>query len=243
MSASADGLSAGNGNSYDPAISSDGEFVAFVSLATNLVTSDALIDGITPQVYVRTLCNPTTSGGVTTTSCTPTTYLVSSARRRHSRGWAKFAALDREQRHVCIFYFVREESWARRAQPGREAGNFRSVGVLRRNRLHADYELDFNAGCGRNSRRRREYRVIDFRRRAVRCICFDGHELDTGRWPAAANLSVRHVHGRCDDRDHLRSEREVGVHRGRKNGSKRIGGIPQHQPLRRGGYAARPGSS
>jgi hypothetical protein len=60
-------------------ISSDGEFVAFVSLATNLVTSDTLIDGITPQVYVRTLCNPTTSGGVTTTTCAPTTYLVSSA--------------------------------------------------------------------------------------------------------------------------------------------------------------------
>ena len=78
VSASADGLSAGNGNSYDPAVSSDGQFVAFVSLATNLVTSDALIDGITPQVYVRTLCNPATSAGVTTTSCTPTTYLVSS---------------------------------------------------------------------------------------------------------------------------------------------------------------------
>jgi len=79
VSVSADGSSAGNGNSYDPVISSDGEFVAFVSLATNLVTSDTLIDGITPQVYVRTLCNPTTSGGVTTTTCAPTTYLVSSA--------------------------------------------------------------------------------------------------------------------------------------------------------------------
>jgi hypothetical protein len=78
VSVSADGLSAGNGNSYDSVISSDGEFVAFVSLATNLVTSDTLIDGITPQVFVRTLCNPTTSGGVTSTSCTPTTYLVSS---------------------------------------------------------------------------------------------------------------------------------------------------------------------
>ena len=79
VSASADGFSAGNGNSYDPAISSDGEFVAFVSLATNLVTSNSAIDGITPQVYVRSLCNPTTTGGVTTTTCTPTTYLVSSA--------------------------------------------------------------------------------------------------------------------------------------------------------------------
>ncbi len=79
VSESADGLSAGNGNSYDPVISSDGQFVAFVSLATNLVTSDSMIDGSTPQVYVRTLCNPLTSGGATTTSCTPTTYLVSSA--------------------------------------------------------------------------------------------------------------------------------------------------------------------
>jgi WD40-like Beta Propeller Repeat len=79
VSVSADGLSAGNGNSYDPVISSDGQFVAFVSLATNLVTSNSLIDGITPQVFVRTVCNPTTAAGVTTTSCTPTTYLVSSA--------------------------------------------------------------------------------------------------------------------------------------------------------------------
>jgi len=79
VSTSADGFSPGNGNSYDPVISSDGQFVAFVSLATNLVTSNSLIDGITPQVYVRTMCNPTTSGGVTTTGCTPTTYLVSSA--------------------------------------------------------------------------------------------------------------------------------------------------------------------
>ena len=80
VSASADGFSPGNGNSYDPVISSDGEFVAFVSLATNLVTSNTLIDGVTPQVYVRTMCNPTTTNGVTTTTatCTPTTYLVSS---------------------------------------------------------------------------------------------------------------------------------------------------------------------
>ena len=89
VSASADGLSAGNGNSYDPAISSDGEFVAFVSLATNLVTSDALIDGITPQVYVRTLCNPTTSGGVTTTTLHAHDLPGFVSGWRHSREWAQ----------------------------------------------------------------------------------------------------------------------------------------------------------
>ena len=75
VSASADGQSAGNGESYDPVISPDGQYVAFVSTATNLVSS-VFVDGITPQVYVRNTCNlipPATS------SCTPTTYLVSTS--------------------------------------------------------------------------------------------------------------------------------------------------------------------
>ena len=67
----ADGLSAGNGDSFNPVISSDGQFVAFVSLATNLV-SNATFDGVTPQVFVRSTC-----GGVASTTCTPTTFLVS----------------------------------------------------------------------------------------------------------------------------------------------------------------------
>lgn len=73
ISVSADGTTAGNGDSYDPVISSDGQYVAFVSLATNLV-SGASVDGLTPQVYVRNTCNvvPPATG-----SCTPTTYLVS----------------------------------------------------------------------------------------------------------------------------------------------------------------------
>jgi hypothetical protein len=71
ISASADGLSAGNGNSYDPAISPDGEWVAFVSLATNLV-SNVTLDGVTPQVFLRNTC-----GGVSSPTCTPTTFLVS----------------------------------------------------------------------------------------------------------------------------------------------------------------------
>ena len=84
VSLGADGLP-GNGDSYDASISPDGQFVAFVSLATNLVTNVS-VDGITPQVYIRTICsgalpNGTTLGGGTTgsTTCTPTTYLVSSA--------------------------------------------------------------------------------------------------------------------------------------------------------------------
>ncbi len=76
VSVSADGLSAGNGESYNPVISQDGSYVAFVSLATNLV-SNVTPDGVTPQVYIRNTCN----GAVRTqgNGCVPTTYLVSSA--------------------------------------------------------------------------------------------------------------------------------------------------------------------
>jgi WD40-like Beta Propeller Repeat len=73
ISVSADGLSAGNGDSYNPAISSDGEWVAFISLATNLV-SNVTLDGVTPQVFLRETC-----GGVASETCTPTTFLVSTA--------------------------------------------------------------------------------------------------------------------------------------------------------------------
>lgn len=74
VSVAPDGVTPGNGDSYDPVISPDGEYVAFVSLATNLV-SGVTVDGVTPQVYVRNTCNQAvlTSGG----GCTPTTYLVS----------------------------------------------------------------------------------------------------------------------------------------------------------------------
>lgn len=71
VSISADGLSAGTGESFSPAISSDGRYVAFVSTATNLV-SNVAFDGITPQVFVRDTCL-----AVTTTTCTPTTFLIS----------------------------------------------------------------------------------------------------------------------------------------------------------------------
>jgi hypothetical protein len=71
VSVSADGLSAGNGDSYNPAISPDGQWVAFVSLATNLV-SNVTLDGVTPQVFLRETC-----GGVVSESCTPTTFLIS----------------------------------------------------------------------------------------------------------------------------------------------------------------------
>jgi len=69
------GLIPGDGDSYDPVVSPDGRYVAFVSLATNLVTG-LKADGITPQVYIRDTCNlvpPATSS----TCTTPTTYLVS----------------------------------------------------------------------------------------------------------------------------------------------------------------------
>jgi hypothetical protein len=79
VSVGADG-NAGNGDSYNPVLSPDGGFVAFVSLATNLV-SGTTVDGVTPQVYIRTLCGgatPVTQTPTNTTTCAPTTYLVSS---------------------------------------------------------------------------------------------------------------------------------------------------------------------
>src|SRR5579862_384016 len=75
VSISPDGTTAGNGDSYNPVISADGQYVAFVSLATNLV-QNVSADGVTPQVYIRDTCNlvPPASTG-----CIPTTYLVSTA--------------------------------------------------------------------------------------------------------------------------------------------------------------------
>ncbi len=74
ISVAADGLSAGNGDSYNPVVSADGQYVAFVSTATNLVSS-VNVDGHTPQVYVRSTCN----GATPTSTCAATTYLVSTA--------------------------------------------------------------------------------------------------------------------------------------------------------------------
>jgi hypothetical protein len=73
VSVAADGVTPGDGDSYDPIISPDGQYVAFVSLATNLV-SGVTVDGVTPQIYVRNTCNVVPPG---TGTCTPVTYLVS----------------------------------------------------------------------------------------------------------------------------------------------------------------------
>jgi Divergent InlB B-repeat domain/WD40-like Beta Propeller Repeat len=79
VSASADGSNPGNGESYNPVISSDGRYVAFVSLASNLLTTPPAggFDGVTPQVFVHDTCSivpPAALGG-----CVPTTYLVSAS--------------------------------------------------------------------------------------------------------------------------------------------------------------------
>jgi len=74
VSIAPDNLTPGNGNSYDAMISPDGRYVAFVSLATNLVANVGNLDGRTPQVFVRDTCNGSTT---TTSACSPTTYLVS----------------------------------------------------------------------------------------------------------------------------------------------------------------------
>ena len=81
VSLGVDGSSPGNGGSYDPVISPDGQYVAFVSLATNLASGvpPGLLDGVTPQVYIRTICDGATPLTLTASAtCTPTTYLVSS---------------------------------------------------------------------------------------------------------------------------------------------------------------------
>ena len=63
ISISADGVSPGKvGDSYNPAISPDNRYVAFVSLATNLV-SNASVNGIIPQVYLRDTCNGSVATG------------------------------------------------------------------------------------------------------------------------------------------------------------------------------------
>lgn len=74
VSIAPDDLTPGNGNSYDAEISPDGRFVVFVSLATNLVANVGNLDGRTPQIFLRDTCNGATS---TTSSCAPTTYLIS----------------------------------------------------------------------------------------------------------------------------------------------------------------------
>ena len=71
VSIAPDDITPGNGDSYNPSISPDGRYVAFVSLATNLVSGVSTLDGKTPQVFLRDTCNGATSG------CTPTTYLIS----------------------------------------------------------------------------------------------------------------------------------------------------------------------
>jgi hypothetical protein len=76
ISVSADGSEAGNHDSFNPAISPDGRYVAFVSLATNLVSGVAF-DGVNPQVFLRDTCGTFPTSTTTTTGCTPTTFLVS----------------------------------------------------------------------------------------------------------------------------------------------------------------------
>jgi hypothetical protein len=72
VSLSPDGVTPGNGDSYNPSISPDGRYVTFVSLATNLVAGVNTLDGITPQIFLRDTCNGATGSG-----CTPTTYFMS----------------------------------------------------------------------------------------------------------------------------------------------------------------------
>jgi hypothetical protein len=76
VSISADGTQPGNGASFNPAISPDGRYVAFVSLATNLV-SNLSFNGATPQVFLGDTCNGQTIATSTSPGCVPQTFLVS----------------------------------------------------------------------------------------------------------------------------------------------------------------------
>ncbi len=72
VSVASDGLSPANAAATQPAVSPDGRYVAFVSTATNLISS-VNPSGV-PQVFLRDTC----LGGATT-GCVPTTVLVSSS--------------------------------------------------------------------------------------------------------------------------------------------------------------------
>ncbi|HKV05308.1 MAG TPA: hypothetical protein VJO53_09405 [Candidatus Acidoferrales bacterium] len=77
VSISADGSGPGNGESFNPVISFDGRYVAFVSLATNLVNVPGVtFDGVTPQVFLRDTCNGSLPNA-TISGCGPGTFLVS----------------------------------------------------------------------------------------------------------------------------------------------------------------------
>ncbi len=70
VSVAADGVSAANGSSTQPVISPDGQYVVFVSTATNLV---AQATTGAPEIYIRSTCLAATG------PCTPATALVSVA--------------------------------------------------------------------------------------------------------------------------------------------------------------------
>jgi hypothetical protein len=70
VSVAADGVNPANADATQPSISSDGRYVAFVSSATNLIPD---VTAGTAQIYLRDTCLNTT------TTCTPTTELISSA--------------------------------------------------------------------------------------------------------------------------------------------------------------------
>jgi hypothetical protein len=69
VSVATDG-SEGNGDSLESSVSTDGRFVVFASVATNLVPNDT--NG-SDDVFIRDTCNGAASG------CTPSTYRISIA--------------------------------------------------------------------------------------------------------------------------------------------------------------------
>jgi hypothetical protein len=93
VSVASDG-SQGNGGSGDQSISDSGRYVAFDSLATNLIPGGTL--ATTKHIFVRDTC-------FGATGCTPTTILVSrSLRGSDGNGESLYPALSSDGRYVVF---------------------------------------------------------------------------------------------------------------------------------------------
>ena len=187
VSMGADGVSAGNGDSFNPVISPDGQFVAFVSLATNLV-SNVTFDGVTPQVFVRSTC-----GGVSSTTCSPTTFLGFHAGWNHAWKWTKLGAVNLE-RGVCDRIRIHCAKSGRDGSKPKRTG--RSVFAHVRDTGHNVHGRDgsrIHARWG-NAGERREHANRDLRHeRALHCLHFGRNQSRFQLGRNAGSIRARHL--------------------------------------------------
>lgn len=91
-----------NDDSISPSLSADGRFVAFASLATNLVPG---VSGSFYRVYVRDTC----AGSSAAASCVPATSLVPLDGRDETTGAASLApAISSDGRYIAFEALIRE---------------------------------------------------------------------------------------------------------------------------------------